>query len=85
MIARKADSQVGADDLAVIDLQFMAGAAVHQIDGEVLPPVVAPRRVVEPLDGVDDRVDVVRNRLEPRVVLGGVFFRRCQQFDDAAE
>ena len=55
----QADAEVGADELAVAELQLVAGEAVDDVHAEVLPPVGAPLGLVEPLDDEDDRVDVV--------------------------
>ena len=85
LLGHQADAQVGADELAVAVLQLVAGEAVDHVHAEVAAPVVAPLRLVEPLDDEDDRVDVVGDRRQPGVVLVGVVRRRRQQLDDAAQ
>ncbi len=50
-------------------LSSWPGRAVDDVDAEVAAPVVAPLGPVEALDDEDQRADVVRDALEPGVVL----------------
>src|SRR2546423_11336413 len=48
-------------------------------------PVSDPFRLVKALDDEHDRIDVIRNRLQPLVVLVGVLAAGRQQLDDASD
>ena len=54
----QAHAEVGAAGFAVVDLQFVAGLAVDDVDGEVLAPVLAPLGLVETLDQEDQGEDL---------------------------
>ena len=60
MFAREADSQIRPDELAVVKLEFVAGAAVDEVHAEMASPIIAPSRVVETLDRQHERVNVTR-------------------------
>ena len=75
---QQADAQVGADELAAERLQLVAGEAVDAVHAEharASRPMHSRRD--EPLDDEDDRVDVVRERRQPGVVLVGVVLARA--------
>ena len=65
-----ADPEVVGDELAPLVFEFVAGGAVDDVDAEVLTPIIAPLGPVEALDHEDQRAHVVRNALEPGIVLG---------------
>ena len=85
MIAGKTDPQVGTDDRTFVNLQFVSGTAVHKVDAEMTPPIVAPIRIVESLDGVHDGINMTGDRCQPVIVLLGIVFRWSQKFDDASQ
>ena len=56
-IAVKTDTQVGGDDIPVIEFQFVRRGTVDFINGQMLAPLVAPLGPVETLDKENQRQD----------------------------
>ncbi len=81
VVAVEAHAQVGGDYLAIVELQLVAGGAVHHVHGEVLAPVAAPLLAVEALDHQHQCQDARRNGFEPGIVLVGVARRGGEQLD----
>ena len=72
--APAADAQIRADELAADAFNSLPGQPLTMSTPKCQRQSVALRRV-ESLDDEDDRINVVRNRLQPRVVLFRVFPR----------
>ena len=64
-----ADPEIIGDEPPPLVLELVSGRAVDDVDAEVAPPIGAPFRPVKALDDEDQGPDVVRNALEPGVVL----------------
>ncbi len=83
-VGEEADAEIGADEFAVVEFEFVAGGAVDDVDVEMFAPVAVPFGLVEAFDDEDDGVDVGGNGGEPGVVFVGVIRRGGEQFDDAS-
>jgi len=81
----EADAQVGADQLAIIDLELVAGLAVDEVDREMAAPVRAPFGPAHALDDESHRQDAVGKTVQPGVVVVGEVGRRRQHADHRAE
>ena len=81
----EADAQIGGHQFAGPETQFVGRQTVDRVDTEVLPPMLAPRRAVEPLEDENQLFDVLRNAFEPRVVIRRESGRRGQQLDDRTQ
>ena len=81
----EADAQEIGHQFAAVEAQLVGRQAVDRIDTEILPPMLAPIRAVEPFEHVDQLLDVLRDRLEPRIVLRTEGWRRGEQFDHRTE
>ena len=68
-----------------MEAEFVGRQAVDCVDTEVLPPVLAPVRAVEPFQHVDQLLDVLRNRLKPRIVVRTEGWGRGEQFNHRTE
>ena len=73
-------------EFAVVALQFVAGTAVHDVDGEMGPPIVNPTLDVMALYDEHDLFEILGNRSEPGVEFGGVLqIVRGQELDNGAK
>jgi len=81
----EAHPQVAGDQFAVPVFQLMAGVSVDHVDGEPLPPVVAPVRFIKAFDQEDELLDSRRNRFDERIVLVGIIVARRQELDHRAQ
>ncbi len=84
-LAVEADAQVGGDDVAAVQFQFVGRRAIDLVDRQVVAPGIAPLDAVETLDQENQRQDARRNRAQPGVVFVGVGRARRQQFDHRTE
>ncbi|MEW5770722.1 MAG: hypothetical protein AB1831_10215 [Pseudomonadota bacterium] len=88
-VVQAADAQVARLQLAAVELELVAGVAVHHVDVEVLAPGVpvalgGPFLAVEALDHEHQGADVVGDAGEPGVVGVGVIVRGGEQLDHRA-
>ena len=79
------DTQEIGHQLAAVKPQFVGRETVDRVDAEILPPVLAPLRAVEPLEHVDQLLDVLRDGLEPGIVVRTEGGRRGEQLDHRAQ
>ncbi len=84
-VGGESDAQHVDLDLLPFEAQRVTGAAVDARHGEVRGPVAAPLRLVEPLHGEDEFLDVVRHRFEPGVVLVGEVVGGREHLDDRTD
>src|SRR5262249_48340962 len=82
----KTDAKIGGYEPAVVALEFVTGCPIDVIDAEMPAPVLAPFRLATALHDKNQFLDILRDALDPLVVVGAKLARGGrEQLDDRAE